>query len=297
MPYPHGGVFHSFTCLCQGAVGRPVSRPHRGHRGCGCQGGRAGYDIIGIRMPMLIAILSDIHGNLEALDEVLQDVGIVDAIWCLGDLVGYGPDPAACIGRARDGKFLCIAGNHDLAAAGEMDSSEAFNVEADTAVQWTTQQLNRLDRAFLASLPTEEQHGDFTLVHGSPLDPVWEYLTNVRLAQLNFAYFASRYCLVGHTHVPLVFRQPFPEAPAQAYETIVPQPDEPLHLDERRLIINPGAVGQPRDGHPEAAYMLLDMDAATITLRRVAYPVERVQQKMLRAGLPERLARRLAYGW
>ncbi len=246
---------------------------------------------------MLIAILSDIHGNLEALDEVLHDMGAVDAIWCLGDLVGYGPDPAVCIRRAREGKFICIAGNHDLAAGGKMDSSEAFNSEADTAVQWTAQQLNMADRTFLASLPTEEQHGDFTLVHGSPLDPVWEYLTNVRLAQLNFDYFASRYCLVGHTHVPLVFRQPMPEAPAQTYETIVPQPDEPLYLDDRRLIINPGAVGQPRDGHPEAAYMLLDMDAATITLRRVPYPVDRVQQKMLRAGLPERLARRLAYGW
>ena len=101
------------------------------------------------------------------------------------------------------------AGNHDLAAGGKMDSSEAFNSEADTAVQWTAQQLNMADRTFLASLPTEEQHGDFTLVHGSPLDPVWEYLTNVRLAQLNFDYFASRYCLVGHTHVPLVFRQPY----------------------------------------------------------------------------------------
>ena len=120
---------------------------------------------------MQIAILSDIHGNLEALDEVLHDMGAVDTIWCLGDLVGYGPDPAACIRRAREGKFICVAGNHDLAAAGEMDSSEAFNIEADTAVQWTAQQLNMADRAFLASLPTEEQHGDFTLVHGSPLDP------------------------------------------------------------------------------------------------------------------------------
>ena len=128
------------------------------------------------------------------------------------------------------------------------------------------------DRAFLASLPTEEQHGDFTLVHGSPLDPVWEYLTNVRLAQLNFDYFASRYCLVGHTHVPLVFRQPLPETRALTCETIVPQPDEPLYLDDRRLIINPGAVGQPRDGHPEAAYMLLDMDAATIDPTAGALP-------------------------
>ena len=178
---------------------------------------------------MQIAILSDIHGNLEALDEVLHDMGAVDTIWCLGDLVGYGPDPAACIRRAREGRFICVAGNHDLAAGGEMDSSEAFNVEADTAVQWTAQQLNMADRAFLASLPTEEQHGDFTLVHGSPLDPVWEYLTNVRLAQLNFDYFASRYCLVGHTHVPLVFRQPLPAARALTCETIVPQPDEPLY--------------------------------------------------------------------
>ena len=246
---------------------------------------------------MRIAILSDIHGNLEALDEVLGDMGTVDAVWCLGDLVGYGPDPAACIERARDGRFVCVAGNHDLAAAGEMDSSELFNVEADAAVQWSARQLGTSDRAFLANLPTEQQCEDFTLVHGSPRDPIWEYLTNMRLAQLNFVYFASRYCLVGHTHVPLVFQQPLPAAPSQTYETFVPQPDEPMHLDAHRLIINPGAVGQPRDGHPEAAYMLLDTDAGSITLRRLAYPVDLVQQKMLRSGLPERLARRLAYGW
>lgn len=246
---------------------------------------------------MRIAIISDIHGNIDALDEVLADIGTVDAIWCLGDLVGYGPDPAACIDRARKSEFLCVAGNHDLAAAGTLQSSDLFNAEADAAVQWAARQLDESDRAFLATLPTKRQCDDFTLVHGSPRDPLWEYLTNMQLAQLNFVYFPSRYCLVGHTHVPLVFKQPLPQTPSGTYETLVPQPGAPLRIDTHRLIINPGAVGQPRDGHPEASYMLLDTDGPTITLRRITYQVELVQQKMLRAGLPERLARRLAYGW
>ena len=245
---------------------------------------------------MRIAIISDIHGNLEALEAVLAAAGAVEAVWCLGDLVGYGPDPAACVDLARECNFVCVAGNHDLATAGLMDSAD-FNAEADEAIQWTAHQLNAGDRAYLGQLPQEHQWGDFTLAHGSPRDHIWEYLAHLSVARLNFVYFATRYCLVGHTHVPLIFQAPLPEDRPQTYTTLVPRPDEPIHLDLHRMIINPGGVGQPRDGHPEAAYMILDTRASTIVLHRVPYPVEVVQRKMLRAGLPDRLARRLSYGW
>jgi diadenosine tetraphosphatase ApaH/serine/threonine PP2A family protein phosphatase len=126
---------------------------------------------------------------------------------------------------------------------------------------------------------------------------VWEYLTHVSLARLNFDYFQTPYCLVGHTHVPLVFQRPLPQARVPSYRTIVPEPDRPLALAGSRMIVNPGSVGQPRDGRADAAYMLFDSGAATLTLRRVTYPVATVQQKMRDAGLPQRLITRLTYGF
>ena len=261
---------------------------------------------------MRCAIISDIHGNLDALQTVLADAGEVDALWCLGDLVGYGPEPNACIDLLRSRSSLCVAGNHDWAAIGKMDTAD-FNPEASEAAMWTGAQLSAENRTYLEGLPTQlaaGESGEFTLVHGSPRDPVWEYLTHLSAARLNFSYFQTPYCLVGHTHVPLVFRHPGPDGPNAEYETIVPEPDRGVLLGAARLIVNPGSVGQPRDGNPDASYMLFESapapaggeqpDAAgrgTLTLRRVTYPVASVQQKMRQAGLPSRLIMRLTYGW
>jgi predicted phosphodiesterase len=271
---------------------------------------------------MRCAIISDIHGNLDALEAVLADAGDVDGLWCLGDLVGYGPQPNECIAALIDRRAQCVAGNHDWAAIGKMDTAE-FNPEASEAAQWTGAQLTPEHRAYLLALPTHlvaGERGDFTLVHGSPRDPVWEYLTHLSAARLSFSYFRTSYCLVGHTHVPLVFRHPLPEDVSGDYETIAPEQGKALPLDARRLIANPGSVGQPRDGNPDAAYMIYESAAepetsgvvtgaggaaasafgaltGTLTLRRVTYPVASVQQKMRKAGLPSRLIMRLTYGW
>jgi predicted phosphodiesterase len=267
---------------------------------------------------MRCAIISDIHGNLDALEAVLADAGPVDAIWCLGDLVGYGPEPNACVEVLRQQGALCVAGNHDWAAIGKMDTAD-FNPEASEAAVWTGAQLTPEHRAYLEGLPTQltcGEAGEFTLVHGSPRDPVWEYLTHLSAARLSFAYFQTPYCLVGHTHVPLVFQHPWPDDRAGEFETLVPEPDQAIVLGPHRLIVNPGSVGQPRDGNPDAAYMIYESPPAggrtptgapagapggvqrgTLTLRRVTYPVASVQQKMRQAGLPSRLIMRLTYGW
>lgn len=254
---------------------------------------------------MRCAIISDIHGNLDALEAVLADAGEVDEVWCLGDLVGYGPQPNECVALLEARGAKCVAGNHDRACIGMMDTSE-FNPEASEAAQWTHAQLTEAHIAYLAALPERIQVGEaseFTVVHGSPREPVWEYLTHVSVARLNFDYFQTPYCLVGHTHVPLVFQRPWPDERSPDYRTIVPQADTLLELGPNRLIVNPGSVGQPRDGNPEAAYMIYQGrdakagKAATLTLRRIAYPVASVQQKMREAGLPPRLITRLTYGW
>jgi predicted phosphodiesterase len=286
---------------------------------------------------MRCAIISDIHGNLDALEAVLADAGDVDGLWCLGDLVGYGPQPNECIAALIERRAQCVAGNHDWAAIGKMDTAE-FNPEASEAAQWTGAQLTPEHRAYLQALPTQlvaGEQGDFTLVHGSPRDPVWEYLTHLSAARLSFSYFRTPYCLVGHTHVPLVFRHPLSADVAGDYETIAPEQGKALPLDARRMIANPGSVGQPRDGNPDAAYMIYESAAVpddapdgapddapgapagdapagrrggaagsaigartgTLTLRRVTYPVASVQQKMRKAGLPSRLIMRLTYGW
>jgi predicted phosphodiesterase len=269
---------------------------------------------------MRCAIISDIHGNLDALEAVLADAGTVDQVWCLGDVVGYGPQPNECIDRLRECHALCVAGNHDRACTGAMDTAE-FNPEASEAARWTQEQLTPDRVTFLAELAEQlnaGQDGDFTLVHGSPREPVWEYLTHVSIARLNFDYFQTRYCLVGHTHVPLIFQRPWPDERAPDYRTIVPQPGTPITLGPHRVIVNPGSVGQPRDGNPDAAYMIYESAPAaprslpprggrapaaaeetrgTLTLRRVAYPVAAVQEKMRAAGLPPRLIMRLTYGW
>jgi predicted phosphodiesterase len=255
---------------------------------------------------MRCAIVSDVHGNLDALEAVLADAtqqGAVDELWCLGDLVGYGPQPNECVALLRERGARCVAGNHDWAAIGKMDTAD-FNPEATEAALWTGQQLTAENRVYLDALPDQLLAGassEFTLVHGSPREPIWEYLTHVSVARLNFDYFHTPYCLVGHTHVPLVFQRPLADEKVPQYRTVVPSSISPLRLGQHRLIVNPGSVGQPRDGNPHAAYMVYESGvgetSGTLSMRRVEYPVAAVQEKMRAAQLPSRLILRLTYGW
>lgn len=244
---------------------------------------------------MRYLVLSDIHSNLAALEAVLAAAGEIDATWCLGDTVGYGPQPNECCERVRGlPQLRCIAGNHDWGALGKLDLS-GFNEEARQAAEWTAAQLSAANRAWLDGLPERIEVEGFTLVHGSPRHPIWEYILNPAIAQANMAYFETLTCLVGHTHVPAVFW----EAGLRNVTAPVtlPEPNEPFSYRAVRAIVNPGGVGQPRDGDPRASFMLLDPGEGTLELRRVPYDIEETQRRMRAAGLPEPLALRLSYGW
>ena len=243
---------------------------------------------------MRYLVLSDIHSNLEAFQAVLDDAGPVDEIWCLGDVVGYGPDPNACVDLLRSQRHICIAGNHDWATLGKLDLRD-FNPDAREANLWNRKQLTSENLAYLDALPETLVRGDFTLAHGSPRHPIWEYIIYASTAEVNFQHFETPYCLAGHTHTPVVFRL---EANSEAVaDALPPVLNEAVALGSERLIINPGSVGQPRDGDPRASYVLLDDEAMTLEHRRVAYPLETTQAKMLEHGLPLRLVLRLGYGW
>lgn len=243
---------------------------------------------------MRYAIIADIHANLAAFTAVLDDIehrGGAEEVWCLGDVVGYGPDPHQCIELLSQRDHVCVAGNHDWAAIGKMDTSY-FNPDAAAVCRWTAQQLSPEDIQYLESLPLVIEKGDFTLVHGSPREPIWEYLLSTSNAKKNFAYFQSKFCLVGHSHVPLVFRHTKTGACSSDQFTI----NIGLVLSESRLIINPGSVGQPRDGDPRTSYVIYDSQTGMVRLYRVTYDISATQTKMAEHGLPMRLAARLSQG-
>ena len=243
---------------------------------------------------MRYLVISDIHANQAALSAVLADVGSFDFIWCLGDLVGYGPDPNQCIEQLRDLPHFSLAGNHDWAALGKLDTT-SFNSDARIASVWTQAELTSASREYLQALPTDDVKEQFTLAHASPRQPVWEYVLDPLIAQRNFAYFETPYCLVGHTHIPIIFCNRG-DGPGGC-TTLVPPYNGPVHLEiEGRLILNPGSVGQPRDGNPNASYAILDTHAMTWEHRRVSYPIEITQERMRASGLPPRLIERLSYG-
>jgi diadenosine tetraphosphatase ApaH/serine/threonine PP2A family protein phosphatase len=244
---------------------------------------------------MRYLIISDIHSNLAAFEAVLADAGSFDKVWCLGDVVGYGPDPNECVERLRDYPHVCVVGNHDWAALGNMDT-EDFNPDAKRACLWTRQQLSPSNLEYLETLPKSLVEDGFTLVHGSPRHPIWEYVLYPSIAEANFEHFDTNFCFVGHTHVPIIYRHN-PENPNQACDVMIPSLDDPLVLAEDRLIINPGSVGQPRDGDPRASYAILDAGELTLEYRRIPYPIESTQARMVESGLPVRLIMRLAYGW
>ena len=242
---------------------------------------------------MRVAVLSDIHANLVALDAVLATLGSVDAIWHLGDVVGYGPEPDGVVGRLADRGAKGVRGNHDAATVGALDL-DWFNPDARAAVEWTRRRITPTTRAWLAELPAERTEDGFALVHGSVRDPMWEYVTQAPVARASLAILADRglrFGLFGHTHLPTVFLDD-----DGRIETIRPGDGSTLRLDGRAALLNPGSVGQPRDGRPEAACLVLDTEASSATWHRVAYDIEAVQTAMRAARLPERLAARLAFG-
>lgn len=243
---------------------------------------------------MRVAVVADIHANLTAFQAVKAAWGEVDEVWCLGDLVGYGPDPNGCVDELLEMKHVCVPGNHDWAALGRIDVSD-FNPAARAAAEWTSDQLTAEARAYLESLDQPLDQGAFTLVHGSPRQPIWEYLLDATSARENFDDFATPYCLIGHSHVPLMFAMG-PDGRVGGQQ-LTPQGAFPLR--GARRILNPGSVGQPRDGDPRASFAVIEMDdegEATFDLRRVEYDIGAVQARMRQAGLPEPLALRLAVG-
>jgi diadenosine tetraphosphatase ApaH/serine/threonine PP2A family protein phosphatase len=237
-----------------------------------------------------VAVLSDIHSNLPALEAVLTAVGTFDQLWVTGDIVGYGPHPDDVVERLRGLDALAVQGNHEAAALGRIPV-DMFNDLARRAIEWTASTMRPENLAWLAEQPDRRQEGDFTLVHGSPRDPLWEYLFSIPVARVNLAAFETPFCIVGHTHHQLVFRDDHGQVKA-----ILPGEDETLALDERRAILNPGSAGQPRDGDPRASAMILDTDSLEASWQRVAYPVEATQAAIRELPLPARLADRLELG-
>lgn len=242
---------------------------------------------------MKILIVSDIHANLTALEAVLEDAGEVDATWCLGDIVGYGPDPNECVERIRNlPNKICLQGNHDQATVNIIDTT-SFNPEAQAAVYWTQKTLSEDAIDYLKALPSHIELENVTLAHGSPRKPVWEYVIDPYTATRNFEYFKTDYCFVGHSHIPLVFTLSENDKIAQVKACV---PDEQFPLS-KRTIINPGSVGQPRDENSKAAYALYDSEKQTWKSHRVAYEIKAVQKRMEKAGLPEMHIKRLTLGW
>ena len=239
---------------------------------------------------MRIAVLSDIHSNLVALDAILDRVGAVDAIWHLGDVVGYGPDPDGVVARLADAGAVGVRGNHDAAAIGGPEI-EWFNPEARTAIEWTRDRIGGDTREWLGALPERRVIDDFDLVHGSPREPLREYVTSVAIARDCLAEIRTTHGLHGHTHVPVAFTAVDGRVAVHWGED-----GSTLELAGKRTFLNPGSVGQPRDGDPTASCLTLDSDRGIVTWLRAAYDIGAVQSAMHAAGLPRRLADRLSIG-
>ena len=240
---------------------------------------------------MRYAVLSDIHGNLEALRAVLADSrDRADAVLCLGDTVGYGADPQACVDLVAESAEATVCGNHDHAVAGRL-GLEWFNRYARAAAEWTRERLDVDHRSYLGALPLVAEVGDATLVHASPDRPdEWEYLLTAQDGFEVFGAFKTRLCFFGHSHLAGAWSlgSSGPEHRAGAVE---------LELERgRRYLVNVGSVGQPRDRDPRASYAIWDLDRGVVAIRRVAYDVEAARAKILRGGLPRFLADRLAWG-
>jgi predicted phosphodiesterase len=245
---------------------------------------------------MRYLVVSDIHANIHALDAVLENAGDFDKIWCLGDVVGYGPNPNECIERLQEFSHVCVAGNHDWAAIERLDLND-FNNDAQTATLWTKEQLTDDSVAYLEGLPQKHVQDGVTFVHGSPREPVWEYILFPGIAKTQFAHFDTAVCFVGHTHAPVIFSYYQSRKGPEVCETSVLPIEEKIVVGEERQIINPGSVGQPRDGDSRAAYAIFDTESREFEHFRVEYSIKQVQEAMREQDLPSRLIARLAYGW
>jgi diadenosine tetraphosphatase ApaH/serine/threonine PP2A family protein phosphatase len=243
---------------------------------------------------MRILVVSDVHANYEALQSVFEDAGAVDETWCLGDVVGYGPDPNLCVEMIRElPNLTCLLGNHDVALLGRMPLA-AFNGEARRSLDLQARVLTADNMDFLRSLPDGTlERGEVTLAHGSPRDPTWEYVLNTLAARLNFDYFDTPFCFVGHAHLQCMFQL---DAERNRISMEVPRPGEVVEMTPR-AIFNPGSVGQPRDRDPRAAYAIYDPEAHTWEPRRVEYDIPAVQARIREQGMPEKHAARLVEGW
>jgi predicted phosphodiesterase len=241
---------------------------------------------------MRVAVISDIHSNLPALEAVLSDVGKSDPdqVWCLGDVVGYGAHPDACTKLVAEVVEVCLAGNHDLVVSGELDV-RYFAMSAGAAARWTLKHVQQSTRDFLAGLSPLGQMAGVGLYHASPRDPVWEYVLSISQAGECLDVQQQRVCLIGHSHVACYFAR-------NGGETIGEQALDgaQLAMAEGEWLVNPGSVGQPRDGDPRAAYLMLDTDTWTATFRRVEYPIDEAAKAIIDAGLPKSLAERLYQG-
>ncbi len=242
---------------------------------------------------MRIALLSDVHGNLPAFEAVLGDVEeqAVEAVWCLGDLVGYGAEPDGCVELARDRCDLSLAGNHDLVVTGEIPISD-FSPSAAAAARWTQETIEDETMAYLKGLVPADPEREPALYHASPRDPVWEYVLSTWQADECIDLMDARVGAVGHSHVALWFRRDDEGKVSGA----TADADSELVLSDGRWLVNPGGVGQPRDGDPRAAWLLLDTSTWKANWRRVEYPIDEAARAIEDAGLPRMLAERLYSG-
>ncbi len=241
-----------------------------------------------------MALLSDVHGNLPAFEAVLDDIreAGVDARWCLGDLVGYGAQPDECVALAAEACELCLIGNHDLVVLGRIDV-ESFSANAAEAALWTRDHINDDSVKFLSALAPDDQDHDIGLYHASPRDPVWEYVLSTVQADECMDVMGVRIGAVGHSHVALWFKRNGDGGEVSG--DTAPDGTE-LDLSDGTWILNPGGVGQPRDGDPRAAWLLLDLESWRATWHRVEYPIEKAARAIEAAGLPVMLAQRLYVG-
>jgi predicted phosphodiesterase len=240
---------------------------------------------------MRVAVISDVHGNYHALEAVLGEIDAaqVDAVWCLGDTVGYGPRPNDCCEAVERRTDRCLVGNHDLVVLGELTVSD-FNEDAAAAALWTSQVLTQTSRTFLERLKPQAEIDGVDLFHASARDPVWEYVLTEEAARATLELSDARLVLVGHSHVALALT-----LNGEGVDGGLAPAGTEIELTGRWLL-NPGSVGQPRDGDPRAAWLLLDLDRMFATFHRVAYSIENTQNEMRERGLPRVLAARLERG-
>jgi predicted phosphodiesterase len=238
-----------------------------------------------------VAVISDVHGNLQALEAVLADASeaVIDEIWCLGDIVGYGGRPSECLALVRERTAICLGGNHDLVVSGVLDIDQ-FTSEAGVAARWTRSVLTPDELEALARLSPKGEREGVSLFHGSIRDPVWEYVLSAPVAEAALHLQTTDLALVGHSHVQLALM-----LGEKGLDGGKAEPDQELELTATQLL-NPGSVGQPRDRDPRAAWLLIDTEVGSARFMRSEYPIEQAQADIRNAGLPTRLAERLARG-